>query len=143
MNQYNEKSKNKLLKSLITGFKLFFAKHISEKEFFRSRIVIWLLALNLVANIINWTTILIFINRLDGDIILHYNVYFGVDSLGDWRRVFILPAIGIILFMLNAALAAYFYTRKERIASYILLLASLMAQINLIIAAVSIVMINY
>ena len=143
MNQLFGKSKTELLKSLKNKFKLFFEKHILEKEFFRSKIILWLLALNVVTNIVNWVVIAIFINRLDGDIILHYNVYFGVDSMGDWRRIFILPVIGIILLALNAALAAYFYTKKERIASYILLLVALMAQINLIIAATSILMINY
>lgn len=143
MDRKNGKIKNSLGKSLIAGFKLFFEKHIIEKEFFRSKIILWLLALNVIANIVNWAAIVIFINRLDGDIILHYNVYFGVDSMGDWRRIFILPVIGIILFVFNAVLAIYFHIKKERIASYILLLASLMAQINLIIAVAGILMINY
>ena len=143
MNQQNGKAKNSRGKSFIVSFKLFFEKHITQKEFFRSKIVLWLLALNVVANIVNWVAIAIFINRLDGEIILHYNVYFGVDSMGDWHRIFILPVIGIILFVFNVVLAIYFHIKKERIASYILLLASFMAQINLIIAAASILMINY
>lgn len=143
MNDVYKKYKKNLMKSLKGVFKLFFERYILEKEFFRSKIMLWLLALNVVSNIANWTAIAIFINRLDGDIILHYNVYFGVDAMGDWRQVFILPIIGIILFVLNAVLAAYFYSRKERIASYILLLASFMAQLSLIIAAASVMMINY
>ncbi len=143
MNQGNIKLKTGISKSLKSAFKLFFEKHILEKEFFRSRIILWLLALNVIANIANWIIIAIFINRLDGDIILHYNVYFGVDAMGDWHRVFLLPIIGVIILALNAVLAAYFYIKKERIASYILLLAAFMVQINLIIAAASIMMINY
>jgi hypothetical protein len=143
MDQSLEKIKVRQVESLKSKFKLFFEKHILEKEFFQNRIVLWLLALNVIANVINWIAIAIFINRLDGDIILHYNVYFGVDSLGDWKKVFILPIIGIIIFVLNACLAAYFFVKKERIASYVLLLASLMVQISLIIAAASVMMINY
>lgn len=136
-------NKTGFVKSLKTRFKLFFEKHFLGKEFWRSHIVLWLLILNLVSNIANWIVIAIFINRLDGDIILHYNVYFGVDNMGNWRETFILPTIGLILFILNAVLAAWFYGKKERIASYILLLAALMAQWSLIIAAASVVMINY
>lgn len=143
MKRQPEKSKIELLKSLKNGFKLFFEKHIFQKEFFRSKITLWLLALNMFANVANWIIIAIFINRLDGDIILHYNVYFGVDAMGDWHRVFLLPIIGVIILALNAALAAYFFIKKERIASYILLLASFMVQVNLIIAAASVMMINY
>lgn len=136
-------NKTGFVKSLKTRFKLFFEKHFLGKEFWRSHIVLWLLILNLVSNIANWIVIAIFINRLDGDIILHYNVYFGVDNMGNWRETFILPTIGLILFILNAVLAAWFYGKKERIASYILLLAALMAQWSMIIAAASVVMINY
>lgn len=131
------------IKSLKSIFKLFFEKHVLQREFFRNKIVLWLLAFSFLFNILNWIFISIFINHLDGDIILHYNVYFGVDSLGDWRRVFILPIIGLILLALNAFLADYFYRNKERIASYVLLITALMAQLNLIIAAASVVMINY
>ena len=131
------------LKSLKNRFKLFFKKHVLEREFFRNRIILWLLASNLILNLINWIAIIIFINRLDVGIILHYNVYFGVDEIGDWKQAFLSPIIGLILFALNMALAVYFFEKKERIASYILLIASLMAQVNLMIAAVSVIMINY
>ena len=143
MEQRKEKSKSNPKKSLQGVFKLFFETHFSQKEFFRSKITLWLLALNIVSNAANWIAIAVFINRLDGDIILHYNVYFGVDSLGNWRQVFILPIIGLVILALNAVLAAYFYIRKERIASYILLLTAFMVQLSLIVAALSVIMINY
>lgn len=129
-------------KSLIFKFKLFF-KQIKENEFLKNEIVFWLLILNFVANISNWIILFIFMNKVDGDVILHYNVYFGVDNIGSWKKSFIMPFIGIIIFSLNVFLAAFFYKNKERIASYILLLSVLMAQMGLIIASVSIILINY
>ena len=142
-----EKSEQKIEaareKGLKSEFKLFFERHFKKSEFWNSKIILWLLGLNLASNLANWLIIAIFINHLDGDIILHYNVYFGVDELGNWKQAFLLPIIGIILFALNAVLAAWFYAKKERIASHILLLASLMAQWSLIIAAASLIMINY
>ncbi len=98
MNQLYKNLKKNPIKSLKDGFKLFFEKYILEKEFFQSSIIIWLIALNLVANLINWVVIAIFINHIDRDIILHYNVYFGVDNMGNWKQSFILPIIGIIIF---------------------------------------------
>jgi len=113
------------------------------QEFFKSHIVVWLIALSLVANVANWIILRVFIKPVDFSIILHYNVYFGVDMLGDWKRVFLLPIIGLIIFFINLFLAIYFYERKERIASYLLLMAVLMIQLSLIIASVSLIIINY
>ncbi|MDP1619865.1 MAG: hypothetical protein Q8M12_02610 [bacterium] len=76
-------------------------------------------------------------------IILHYNVYFGVDLVGGYRQVYILPLIGFILFLINSSLSIYFYGQKERIASYILLIAVLMIQLSLVVASTSIILINY
>jgi len=136
-------------KSLLGKPKLFFkwmvkkiVKSVRERVFFQSKIVLTLLILSLLANIANWLILFIFIRPVDIDIILHYNVYFGVDTMGNWKQVFIMPVIGFILFIINAVLAAYFYRNKERIASYVLLLTALMAQVGFIIASVSIILIN-
>ncbi len=125
-------------KGLISRFKLFF-----NNDFFKNHIILWLLVFNFLANLANWLVLAIFINKSEGDIILHYNVYFGVDNFGNWKQVFLMPAIGLFLFLVNFQLSFFFYKNKERIASYTLLLASLMAQLSLIIAAVSVILINY
>jgi len=112
-------------------------------EYFKSHIVIWLSILSFVGNIINWSILKIWIKPVDFFIILHYNVYFGVDLIGDYKQVYLLPTIGLILFIVNQILAIFFYERKERIASYILLMATLMIQLSLIVASMSVILINY
>ena len=113
------------------------------QDFFQNGIVRWLSILSLAANAAIWIGLKIFIKPVDLPIILHYNVYFGVDNLGDWRQVFILPVLGLILFAINFSLAIHFYGQKERIASHILLMATLMLQLSLLVAAVSVIIINY
>ncbi|MFA7209423.1 MAG: hypothetical protein WC120_04000 [Parcubacteria group bacterium] len=120
------------------GIKSFFAQ-----EYFKSHIVIWLLILSLTANLANWVILKIWIQPVDFPIILHYNVYFGVDLVGGYRQVYILPLIGFALFLINVALSIYFYGQKERIASYILLIAVLMIQLSLVVASASVILINY
>lgn len=112
-------------------------------DYFKSHIVRWLLVFIGAANLANWAALKIFIQPVDLPIILHYNVYFGVDMLGDWKNLFLLPAVGLILFFINFFLSFYFYRRKERIASYLLLIATLMIQLSLIVASVSAIIINY
>ena len=113
------------------------------RDFFRSQIAIWLLILSFVANLVNWVIIWAWIKPVDFPIILHYNVYFGVDLIGDYRQAYILPLIGIILLVVNLLLAIYFYAQKERIASYILMIAALMIQLGLIVGSTGVILINY
>lgn len=139
MENYNEiKITDDSKKSLIYKFKLFF-----NQDFFKNHIVLWLLLFNFLTNLTNWIILAIFINKAEGNIILHYNVYFGVDNLGNWKQSFLAPAIGLFLFLVNLNLAFFFYKNKENIASYSLLLASIMIQVSLIISSVSVILINY
>ncbi|PIP27362.1 MAG: hypothetical protein COX30_02270 [Candidatus Moranbacteria bacterium CG23_combo_of_CG06-09_8_20_14_all_39_10] len=131
------KNKNKLT-GLNQKIRSFF-----QQEYFQSHIVFWLLILSLVANIIDWLILKIWIKPVDFSIILHYNVYFGVDQIGSYRQVYLLPMIGLILFIINLVLSMFFYGQKKRIASYILLMATLMIQFSLIVASMSQILINY
>jgi hypothetical protein len=138
MNEIDKQENNENKKGLMQKFKLFF-----KKDFFQNHIVLWLLVFNFLANLINWLILAFFINKSEGNIILHYNVYFGVDNLGNWKEVFLMPSIGLILFLINFYLSFFFYENKERIASYILFMTALMVQLSLIIASISVILINY
>ena len=113
------------------------------QEYFKNHIIIWLLILGFITNLINWIILRIWVKSVDFSIILHYNVYFGVDLIGDYQQVYVLPTIGLILLCINCILSLYFYQQKERIASYVLLLAMLMIQLSLVVASTSVILINY
>ena len=138
MNDNVGKKSKKKIKGLTDKFKSFFAQ-----EYFRSSIAVWLIILSLIVNAITWILLKIFIKPVDFPIILHYNVYFGVDMTGDYVNVFILPSIGLALLLVNFSLSIYFYQHKERIASYLLMIASLMIQLSLFVASLSVIIINY
>lgn len=56
---------------------------------------------------------------------LHYNIYSGIDFLGDWRWLIYLPLIMLLLSIINFILAALIFTKKpifsHLILTYILL----------------------
>ena len=131
------KIKNKF-SGLLPKTRSFFAQ-----EYFTRAIAIWLIILSLAVNISEWVILKMFVQPVDFPIILHYNVYFGVDMTGNYRSVFLIPAIGLALFLVNMTLSIYFYRRKERIASYLLLMTALMIQLSLLVATLSVVIINY
>jgi hypothetical protein len=118
---------------------------LNEKTggYFENPIVVWLLAVSFLANVCVWAALAIFIKPVDENIILHYNVYFGVDSTGYFREAYLLPISGLFILALNLSLGAFFFKNKERIASYALLMAAFMSNLSLIIASASIVIINY
>lgn len=118
-------------------------KSFFMQDYFCNAIVLWLLALSFLVNVANWVILRVFVQPVDFPIILHYNVYFGVDVLDDWKKVYLVPLIGFFLLIINTFLGLYFYQNKERIASYILAIANLMIQLSLLVAAASVILINY
>lgn len=118
-------------------------KYFFSQEFFRSGLVHWVLIAALFLNGANWGAIAYFIRPVDFPIILHYNVYFGVDVIGPWWQIYFLPLIGFLILIVNTALGYLFYQQKERIVAHLLLLATLIVQICISIAVASLLLINY
>ena len=120
-----------------------FYKNFFSQEFFRSALVQWVLIGALILNAANWGAIAFFIRPVDFPIILHYNVYFGVDLIGDWWQVYLLPLIGLLILLFNAVLGYIFYQKKERLAAHLLMLSTFIVQISITIAVACLLMINY
>ena len=121
----------------------FHIRSFFAKDFFRNPIVHWMFIITIFLNVANWVILYIFIKPVDLPIILHYNVYFGVDMIGDWWQVYFLPSMGAVFFIINTFLAGFFYEKNERIASYIFLLVAFLIQVGIIIASASVIAINY
>jgi hypothetical protein len=119
--------------------KLFFGA-----EYLKSRIVLVLLSVSAVTNLLDWLALIIFLRPPAGTvIILHYNVYFGVDLAGKVLRAYTVPFIGLCILGINFFLASYFYQQKERIASYVLLISAFIVQLSLLISIISVIVVNY
>ncbi len=84
-----------------------------------------------------------FIRPTEALLVLHYNVYFGVDLLGAWWQAYILPMLGAGFFSGHLLLASSFYGRSERIAAYLLLLSAGLLNFGILIACIGTVFINY
>lgn len=113
------------------------------REYFKNALVHWILIASLVINAACWGVLAFFIRPVDFPIILHYNVYFGVDIIGAWWQAYSLPLVSMVIMAINVSLGYFFYNNGERIVSYILLLASFLVQIGGAIAVGGIISINY
>lgn len=72
---------------------------------------------------------------------LHYNVVFGVDLIGPWYNIFVLPALGLILLFANTLFQRQLY-QKERVLSYFFAVGTLLAEITLFVSVLLIVLLN-
>jgi len=72
---------------------------------------------------------------------LHYNIYLGVDRFGPWYGVFLLPAIGATLLVINVMFEAVFF-RREHVLSKFFAYATVFSEIVLFAAMVLIVLLN-
>ncbi len=131
LENFSPKSLNKIIKLFLGA------------PYFQSRVVRWLLFFGAFVNLVDWLVLWFFLRPGKNFIILHYNVYFGVDWRGLPKEAFFLSFIGLILLTINFLAAFYFYARKERVAAYIILMAALMAQLSLLISIISVIIINY
>lgn len=76
-----------------------------------------------------------------GQIFLHYNVYFGIDNIGQWYMPFIIPILGLFIILFNNILAYIFYLR-EKIIAYILLISQTVLHLVLLAAAIFVILLN-
>jgi len=76
-----------------------------------------------------------------GQIYLHYNIYFGIDNVGDWTQAFVLPILGLFVIIFNNFLAYIFYIR-EKLISYFLIFTQTLLQVILFAAAIFLILLN-
>lgn len=111
--------------------------------FFENMIVRTLLGVNIFFCAISFGLLGYFIRPTENLLVLHYNVYFGVDIQGVWWQVFILPIAGTLFSLGHLFFAYRFYRQSERIAAYLMLFSSGLLNIGMVIGSASIVFINY
>lgn len=113
------------------------------KQFFKNKLLVSLFISSFLINISNFLFLFYFIKKLNNLIILHYNVYLGVDLMGESNQLLLIPAIGAFFAVVNLILAIYFFSKKERMLSHILSLTTLIAQLGISVASGSMILVNY
>lgn len=113
----------------------------SEKSFISDRLNAAPLGSALLINIIHWTILLIKIKLTSGNIVLHYNVIYGADFVDRGTMIYVIPALALVLFLLNLFLSVFYY-KREKLAAYFLNFATIIIQLIFIIASINLIRIN-
>lgn len=95
--------------------------------------------------ILAWWQAWFIYHNLTGDLlVLHYNVDFGVDLVGDPYRIFLYPLFGLVVWFLALVLAAVFSRQRDfRIIAHLLLGGATVFGLLLSLALFSIYLINF
>jgi len=96
-------------------------------------------------NILAWILARYIILESDSErIALHYNVDFGIDYYDLVSKIYIVALLGLLIFIINLFLSFFLFRHKSgKFIFYLLLSASLMVNIILVLALISIYLINF
>lgn len=103
-----------------------------------------LLITSLVLNLAVWAFLYLKffpLRTAEGVLPLHYNIYFGIDFVGAWYEILIMPLVGIFFIAINFFLADIIYLR-DKVTGYFLIGAAAFSQVLLLLAAYAIIMLN-
>ncbi len=117
--------------------KYWFFKKFIPHPLWRNWIALVILGLTLVLNITLWLILKKGIKPTSDLIPISYTI-FGINKWGRWYEVFILPAMGLLILLLNLILSFIIY-KKERFGVYLLLGTALVAQGFILISVLSLI----
>ncbi len=109
-----------------------------KNTFWSSKYNLIMLANSILLNIVIWIYIYWEIQPVTAYIPLHYNIYSGVDEVGAWQKIFIIPSLGAAFIVINYVLL-YLVLSNKKILTYYLSSASFLIQIAFFIAVYFIV----
>lgn len=121
-----------------------FKKHLIEvikNPFWHSRYNIFILLTSLLLNLGIWLFLYFKFPPSEFPVPIHFNIYFGIDVIDNWTKVFLIPELGLTFIFINLILA-YIIFSSEKFISYFLFSSSLFIQILLFLATISTVIIR-
>lgn len=125
-----------LEKFLLSGIRV-----LVSNPYWKDKNIVFLSVFGLLVNICLW--IFLVNNKIESDypIILHYNLFFGVDYLGNYEKIYLIPLTGLIIIFINSILGHILYA-KEKLVAYFLIFNMLIIQMFLLFAGYLIIKVN-
>lgn len=113
------------------------------KLFFKNNLLLTLFGISFFIGLLNIIFSFYFVSKLNSLVILHYNVYLGVDLMGENTQIYWIPIVGFSFIFINLFLAIYFFLKKERMLSHILSLSTLIIELGVSVAIGALILVNY
>lgn len=108
---------------------------------FRDQIVKYSLFLALLLNIAQVLVLIFGIKPQAEPIFLHYTTYLGVDFIGAWYLVYLIPIVSLMFVAINLGIV-YVFLHKDKLLWHILTVSSALLNALLLVDAILLVIIN-
>ncbi|HKK54608.1 MAG TPA: hypothetical protein VJ926_03755 [Patescibacteria group bacterium] len=119
---------------------LWFFKRVFSNKHLRIYTIINLLLL-VLAFVFAWY---LYQNISSDLMVLHYNVLFGIDKVGDPQEVFVLPLIALAVFIFNTSVTISFFRKKHfDFLSHLLPISYLLVSVIIIFSLLSLYLVNF
>lgn len=126
---------------ILKNFLLSGCKIIIVRPYWKDKQIMAMLFLSILLNIFNWIFLIQNQKENTHPIILHYDLFFGVDCLGNYEKIYLIPLVGLFIIIVNSVLGHFLYLR-EKLAVYFLIFIIFIIQIFLLINSYLIIKIN-
>ncbi len=114
-------------------------KEMARRRFFQMAIALSLLFWALAVALPSWRVVPEIINKKA--VPLHYNIHFGIDTVGPWWQIYVVPGVGILFIILNL-FAARFTWQRDPMLSYVVASATVLVELLLFVAMIFIVFLH-
>ncbi len=96
-------------------------------------------------NLLTWLAVILLVRRAGDDLlVLHYSVDFGVDLVGDPSRLYMIPVLGMVVFLSNVSLLFILYRYDNfKFFSHLLLAVATLVNLFLLISLGPIYLFNF
>ncbi len=110
---------------------------IIEHSFFKDRVILLSILVHLGLNLTNWAILFFGLKSFRGyPVPIHYTILGGVDLLGEWYKLLLLPLTGGLILIINAALGFFSY-KREKLLSFLLVGVGLLCQVLLLVISLA------
>lgn len=81
------------------------------------------------------------IHATDLPLSLHYNIIFGIDLIGEWWKLWIIPFAGLICGVINFGISHFVYDKRKPLSRFIAIVTVLL-EVLLIMGNILLVSLN-
>ena len=100
--------------------------------YFKDKIIKFSLILGILLNALLWALFYFRIPIQVEPIVMRYNIYVGINLIGQWWQIYYLVLFGSGIIILNFVLAKYLF-KKDKLVAHFLSITALLCQIILLI----------
>ena len=109
--------------------------------FFKDKIIKISLILSLIFNLLTWVLFYFRIPIQVEPIVMRYNIYVGINLIGEWWQIYYLSGFGLLIILLNFILAKKIF-KKDKLPAQWLAIVCLICQLIILTYGVLIVIMN-